>query len=144
MYEYKVVEGPASKGGSWLKRRGRYVGALSDTINELALDNWEYQQAESGPNNQVVLVFRRHVERLEDTLPVFSSKYAKPRGLKSAPVVRRPARSLRIEDKGLLERLRGVQRRVRPTGKAADAKDIPASENGEKRASVIRILPTAT
>ena len=145
MYEYKVVESPARPGGLfWLQRRGRYAGALSDTINEAALDNREYQQAESGPNNHVVLIFRRHVERLDDVLPVFSSKYAKRRGLKPAPIAPRPVRALRIEDRGLLERLRGGQRRVGPNSKVADAKDIPAGANGEKKAPVIRILPTAT
>ena len=68
MYEYKVVEAPHTRArGGILKRKAAAEEILTDTLNDLALDNWEFQRAETGlDKNANFLVFRRPVEKLSD------------------------------------------------------------------------------
>ena len=80
MYEYKVVPAPMSAPRSlrfWVKQ-DQFISTVSDTMNELALEHWEYMRADKLPfrmgrflrgRKQVrdVLVFRREVMRVRTT-----------------------------------------------------------------------------
>lgn len=69
MYEYKVVNAPASPRRGWFRKASSFAETLCDTINEMALDNWEYQRAECGlASSENVLIFRKKVEKAEEKM----------------------------------------------------------------------------
>ncbi len=141
MYEYKVLERPTASGARWFKRKARTVAALSDAINDQALDRWEFQRTEPGPRNSQLLIFRRVIKPRDASALVFTSKYAKSARATQKIVARRPRHRVRIEDLELLERLRDDQRKIGPTVKRPDP-SVPSkgTENGDA-ASVIRMVP---
>ena len=68
MYEYKVVEAPLLRGrGGLLKKKVEPAEILTNTLNEMALEDWEYMRAETELEGDCqFLVFRRAVEKLAD------------------------------------------------------------------------------
>tara|TARA_R110002096_G_scaffold120749_2_gene261543 strand:- start:7408 stop:7896 length:489 start_codon:yes stop_codon:yes gene_type:complete len=70
IYEYKVIPAPFSgKRGKGVKGAdGRFANALSETINELAGDGWEYIRAESLPSVERKGVMRKRHESFQNVL----------------------------------------------------------------------------
>lgn len=69
MYEYRVIEAPAPARRGWFGKAPTYAETLSDTINELALENWEYQRAECGLQSSAkLLIFRKAVKKASEEM----------------------------------------------------------------------------
>jgi len=71
MYEYKVIEAPVPSATGWFgRKKSTYAQTLNDALNELALDNWEFQRAENGLTRSAsdVLVFRRRIAKADEAM----------------------------------------------------------------------------
>ena len=68
MYEYKVIEAPLPAAKGWFgRKKSTYAETLSDAINELAIENWEFQRTEQPPKrgSADLLVFRRAIAKAD-------------------------------------------------------------------------------
>ncbi len=64
MYEYMVIEAPAPARRGWFRKQASYADTLSRAINEVALEKWEFQRAETGLDGRAkLLVFRKEIEK---------------------------------------------------------------------------------
>jgi len=133
MYEYKVVEAPHTRGrGGILKRKATAEEILSDALNELALDNWEFQRAETGLDKHTnFLVFRRVVEKLSDrnqrresSDAVALIEFSRGNDSQRKPVQPRRARDLIGTEDSLTKKLRAV-----PVPPISDSDEQSASAN---------------
>ncbi|MEM9011481.1 MAG: DUF4177 domain-containing protein [Pseudomonadota bacterium] len=111
-FEYKVVPAPRRAGRVKGARssQDRFAHTLTETINELSREGWEYMRAETLPCEErgsvlrkreehyhSVLVFRRAVgaKAVADPRPIRPVEEAKPATLRHAP--ENPPRPLRPE-----------------------------------------------
>jgi hypothetical protein len=79
-FEYKVIPAPISgKRGKGVKGAdGRFANALSETINELAAEGWEYQRAESLPSSERTGIMRKRHESFQNVLVFRRATDAEP------------------------------------------------------------------
>ena len=69
MYEYRVIDAPAPARRGFFGKSPSYAEILSEKINELAVDNWEYQRAEAGLHGRTdVLIFRKEIKKASETM----------------------------------------------------------------------------
>ena len=115
-FEYKVVPAPKKGTKSWGRKSSeeRFATALSNVINEMAADGWEYQRSDTLPSEeksgfrakttvfQNMLIFRRSTEaavvaapRQEESALPREPKIARPVAVQPQPAneprVARPA-----------------------------------------------------
>lgn len=83
-YEYQVIASPkrAKKVKGVRNHQDRFAAVLTELMNEMAADGWEYQRADSLPceeksgfarwvaSFQTVLVFRRAIPQVPEAVPI--------------------------------------------------------------------------
>ena len=148
MYEYRVIEAPVAARKGFFKKPQPYAALLSDVINEMALDNWEYQRAEADLGAVPLLVFRKSIKKMEEELGAtksFSDRLLEAENKGSSdhergksyggPVKPRRARVL-LDDEGTITE--------RPANKEPEFLKLESAESdGRKKERVTPMKPKA-
>jgi hypothetical protein len=89
MFEYRVVFAPKTRKSFW--RKDQSAERLSEVINALASENWEFQSSEQGMRgSKDMLVFRREIPELNDDNQKDVARALAPETFECPVVPRRP------------------------------------------------------